>query len=65
VSIGYRGSSQARAQSVVTVLTSKYEIAAARLAAFGNGAYSPVTSNKSEQGRAKNRRVELVEQATK
>jgi flagellar motor protein MotB len=29
---------------------------------FGNGPYSPVTSNDSEEGRAKNRRVELVKQ---
>ncbi len=57
--------SQARAQSVVTALTTKYGIAATRLTAFGNGPYSPVASNKSEDGRAKNRRVELVELATK
>jgi outer membrane protein OmpA-like peptidoglycan-associated protein len=37
-------------------------IAAARLKAAGVGPYSPVASNKDEQGRAQNRRVELVEQ---
>lgn len=40
-------------------------IAEARLTPFGNGLYAPVASNKDEEGRAKNRRVELVEVATK
>jgi outer membrane protein OmpA-like peptidoglycan-associated protein len=57
--------SQARAQSVITALVSKHGIAAARLIAFGNGPYAPVASNKTDDGRAKNRRVELVEIATK
>jgi outer membrane protein OmpA-like peptidoglycan-associated protein len=29
---------------------------------FGNGPYSPVASNDSEDGRTLNRRVELVKQ---
>jgi len=57
--------SQARAQSVITALVSKHGIAASRLIAFGNGPYSPIASNKTDDGRAKNRRVELVEIATK
>jgi outer membrane protein OmpA-like peptidoglycan-associated protein len=57
--------SQARAQSVITALVSKHGIAAVRLIAFGNGPYAPVASNKTDDGRAKNRRVELVEIATK
>ena len=57
--------SKARAQSVINALVSKHGIAAARLIAFGNGPYAPVASNKSDDGRAKNRRVELVEIATK
>jgi OOP family OmpA-OmpF porin len=57
--------SQARAQSVVNALTSKYGIAATRLSPFGNGPYAPIASNKTEEGRAKNRRVELVELATR
>lgn len=57
--------SQARAQSVVTALVSKNGIAAARLIAYGAGPYAPVASNKTDEGRAKNRRVELVEIATK
>ena len=57
--------SQARAQAVVTALVTKGGIVAARLTPFGVGSYAPVASNKTEEGRAKNRRVELVEIATK
>jgi len=57
--------SQARAQSVITALVTKHGIAASRLIAFGNGPYAPIASNKTDDGRAKNRRVELVEIATK
>jgi outer membrane protein OmpA-like peptidoglycan-associated protein len=51
--------SERRAQAVVTWLTS-HGVAAARLAAKGLGAANPVADNSSEDGRAKNRRVELV-----
>jgi outer membrane protein OmpA-like peptidoglycan-associated protein len=54
--------SQARAAAVVTALTSKYGVAANRLTPFGAGPYAPVASNKTDEGKAKNRRVELVEQ---
>jgi len=57
--------SQARAQAVVTALVGKNGVAASRLTPFGAGPYAPVASNKTEDGRAKNRRVELVEIATK
>jgi outer membrane protein OmpA-like peptidoglycan-associated protein len=57
--------SQARAQSVVAALTAKHGIPAARLHPFGAGPYAPVASNKDEDGRAKNRRVELVDMAGK
>jgi outer membrane protein OmpA-like peptidoglycan-associated protein len=57
--------SQVRAQSVITALVSKHGIAAARLVAFGAGPWAPLATNKTEEGRAKNRRVELVEIATK
>jgi OmpA-OmpF porin, OOP family len=50
-----------RAASVVLALTSKYGIAASRLDSFGAGPYAPVASNETEDGRAKNRRVELVQ----
>ena len=54
--------SQARADAVVTKLISKYNVNAKRLEAHGVGFLAPVASNKNEEGRAKNRRVELVEQ---
>jgi outer membrane protein OmpA-like peptidoglycan-associated protein len=53
--------SAGRADALVKALVSR-GIAAARLKAAGVGPYSPVASNKDEQGRAQNRRVELVEQ---
>ncbi len=52
---------QDRAASVIAALT-KMGIAAARMTPFGAGPTSPVASNKAEEGRAKNRRVELVAQ---
>ncbi|MBK9237870.1 MAG: OmpA family protein [Rhodoferax sp.] len=54
--------SQDRAASVVNALVSKHAIAATRLTPFGAGPTSPVASNKTEEGKAKNRRVELVGQ---
>jgi outer membrane protein OmpA-like peptidoglycan-associated protein len=54
--------SQARADAVVQALVGKHAIGAARLAGRGVGPLAPVASNDSEEGRAKNRRVELVKQ---
>jgi len=54
--------SQARAESVIKELTSKYGVALDRVKPYGVGPLSPVASNKTEEGRAKNRRVELIEQ---
>jgi outer membrane protein OmpA-like peptidoglycan-associated protein len=54
--------SQARADAVVKALSTKHGIAAARLKAQGAGPIAPIASNRTEEGRAKNRRVELVEQ---
>ena len=53
--------SQARAEAVVSSLVAN-GVAATRLRAFGNGPFAPVGSNASEEGRARNRRVELVKQ---
>jgi OmpA-OmpF porin, OOP family len=54
--------SQARADAVVQALTAQHGIASARLIARGVGPLAPVASNDSEEGRAHNRRVELVKQ---
>lgn len=54
--------SKARADAVVRELVVKYRIQAERLRTFGVASLAPVASNKTEEGRAKNRRVELVEQ---
>jgi OOP family OmpA-OmpF porin len=48
-----------RAKSVVAALTAK-GIAADRLSAVGWGQEKPIADNRSEDGRAKNRRVEIV-----
>jgi outer membrane protein OmpA-like peptidoglycan-associated protein len=53
--------SQRRAASVVTALTSRYSVKQDRLTPIGVSYAAPVASNKDEDGRAKNRRVELVE----
>lgn len=54
--------SQDRAHSVMQSLIKDHGIAAARLRAAGCGQVAPVASNDTEEGRAKNRRVELVKQ---
>lgn len=52
--------SQARAEAAMAALTSQHGVPAARLTAHGVGPLAPVASNAVEEGRAKNRRVELV-----
>lgn len=54
--------SKARADAVMKELVTKHKISADRLKAYGVGSLAPVASNKTDEGRAKNRRVELVEQ---
>ena len=54
--------SQARADAVVKALTTKYKLAPQSLKAYGVGQLAPIAPNKTDEGRAKNRRVELVEQ---
>ncbi|MEK6804949.1 MAG: OmpA family protein [Nitrospirota bacterium] len=50
-----------RAAAVVAALVNDYKIAPERLAAHGVGPLSPARTNKTDDGRTKNRRVELVE----
>jgi len=54
--------SRDRAGAVLQALVRDHGIAAARLRAYGCGQFAPVASNDTEEGRAKNRRVELVKQ---
>ncbi len=54
--------SQRRAEAVVKELVEKHGISKDRLKPYGVGPLCPVTSNSTEEGRSKNRRVELVEQ---
>lgn len=49
-----------RAKAVVNALVKDYAIRKERLQAFGVGFLAPVASNETEEGRAKNRRVELI-----
>ncbi|NIX14434.1 MAG: DUF4892 domain-containing protein [Candidatus Dadabacteria bacterium] len=53
--------SQKRAEAVVTKLTDSYGIDGSRITPKGVGMLAPKTSNSTQDGRAKNRRVELVE----
>ncbi|MBN8482304.1 MAG: OmpA family protein [Xanthomonadales bacterium] len=55
-----RDLSRRRAANVVRALVADYGIDASRLAPRGAGADEPVAPNDSEEGRARNRRVELV-----
>jgi outer membrane protein OmpA-like peptidoglycan-associated protein len=52
--------SRRRAEAVKAALTKEYGIAAGRLTPNGVAYLAPVASNATEEGRAKNRRVELV-----
>jgi OmpA-OmpF porin, OOP family len=50
-----------RAQAVVAALTSEFAIDRTRLDARGVGFLAPVAPNTNEEGRAKNRRVQLLQ----
>ena len=52
--------SKRRSASVKQALVTRYKIAPARLETSGYGASSPKATNKTLEGRAQNRRVELV-----
>jgi OOP family OmpA-OmpF porin len=54
--------SKRRAESVIAYLVANYKADSGRLKGYGVGPLAPVASNKTDEGKAKNRRVELVEQ---
>jgi outer membrane protein OmpA-like peptidoglycan-associated protein len=54
--------SDKRAAAVIQALTTTHGVAATRLRPAGAGMMSPVATNQTDDGRAKNRRVELVRQ---
>lgn len=53
--------SQNRANAVVKMLVSEYGVIANQIKPYGIGSTSPKMSNLTEDGKARNRRVELVE----
>jgi len=52
--------SAARAISIVRILTDEYQIGPTRLTASGKGEFSPRATNSTPEGRAKNRRTEII-----
>ncbi|MCX7363137.1 MAG: DUF4892 domain-containing protein [Alphaproteobacteria bacterium] len=54
--------SQRRADSVVRALATRFGIAADRMVSKGVGPFAPLAVNDTEEGQAKNRRVEMVKQ---
>lgn len=49
-----------RANSVVRVLVGQYKVDPSRLTSAGKGKYAPVGDNSTEEGRAKNRRTDII-----
>ncbi|HEX7492657.1 MAG TPA: OmpA family protein [Bacteroidales bacterium] len=52
--------SVARATSIVRILTNDYKIVPTRLTASGKGEFFPKSDNDTPEGRAKNRRTEII-----
>lgn len=52
--------SVARATSIVRILTEEYKVPPTRVTASGKGEFSPKVSNETAEGKAKNRRTEII-----
>ncbi len=52
--------STARAVSIVRLLTNTYSVPPARVQAAGRGQYQPIADNTNTEGRARNRRTEII-----
>jgi len=52
--------STARASAIVRILTDTYDVIPERVIAAGRSFYYPKASNETEEGRAKNRRTEII-----
>ncbi len=52
--------SVARATSIVRILTNTYKLDPVRIIASGHSQYDPVDTNTTSEGRAKNRRTEII-----
>jgi len=52
--------STARATSIVRLLTATYSVPSQRVQASGRGEFVPIASNATPEGRAKNRRTEII-----
>lgn len=52
--------SVARATSITRLLNEKYAVSATRMTASGRGEYFPKASNETQEGKAKNRRTEII-----
>ena len=49
-----------RATAIVNIITENSNIPKDNLTAAGRGEYAPIASNDTSEGRAKNRRIEVV-----
>ncbi|WP_298733963.1 OmpA family protein [uncultured Chitinophaga sp.] len=52
--------STARSTAIVRILTNTYQVDPVRVIASGHSQYDPVESNSTPEGRAKNRRTEII-----
>ncbi len=56
----FRDLSVVRATTIVRILSTDYKISPTRLTASGRGEFFPKADNATAEGRAKNRRTEII-----